>query len=94
MFIILLTYTHGIELIQQNLEAHRQFLDKYYQAGKFICSGAQHPRTGGVIICRAGNKKEVETIIAEDPFNIHDAASYEIIEFEASKYVPELLNFI
>lgn len=94
MFIILLTYTHGVEPILTHLEAHRSFLDKYYNLGKFICSGAQIPRTGGVIFCRATDKNEVERIINEDPFHIHQAASYQIIEFEASKYAPDFKNFI
>jgi uncharacterized protein YciI len=94
MFVILLTYIHGIDPILTHLDAHRKFLDKYYEAGKFICSGAQKPRNGGVIICCAPNKAEVEEIIKEDPFNINEAASYQIIEFEASKFAPVFANFV
>jgi len=94
MFIILLTYNNGIEPVFLHLDAHCTFLDKYYQAGKFICSGAQNPRTGGVIICCADSKTQVEEIIQEDPFCIHDVDSYQIIEFEAKKYIPEIQNYI
>ncbi len=93
MFIVLLTYTHGLDPILEHLEAHRTFLDKYYETGNFICSGAQNPRTGGVILCRATNKAQVEEIIKEDPFNITGAASYKIIDFEASKLCVRVRAF-
>ena len=88
MFLILLKYSFGLDIINQHVEAHRVFLDKYYRLNKFICSGAQKPRTGGVILCKATSKQEVESIIAEDPFYVNHAAEYEIIEFEVSKYTP------
>jgi len=94
MFLILLTYTYCLEKIEEHLTEHRVFLDKYYARNKFICSGAQNPRTGGVILCKAENRKEVECIILEDPFNIHDAATYEIIEFNPSKFASGFELFI
>ena len=94
MFIIQLTYTHGLDKIQKYLPDHRIFLDKYYSLNTFICSGAQEPRTGGIILCNASNRKEVELIITEDPFHIHQAASYQIIEFNPSKFAPEFESFI
>ena len=94
MYIILLTYTHGLEKIEKHLTEHRIFLDKYYALNKFICSGAQNPRTGGVILCKADSKAEVERIVSEDPFNIHGAASYDIIEFCASKFAPAFEPFV
>lgn len=94
MFILMLTYLRGIDPVLQHLEAHRLFLDKYYETGNFICSGAQKPRTGGVIICKAESRARVEEIIREDPFLIHQAASYQIIEFEATKHIPEITDWI
>jgi len=88
MYIILLSYTHGLKKIEEHLVEHRVFLDKYYGLNKFICSGAQNPRTGGVIFCKGDSKTEVEHIVSEDPFNIHGAATYEIIEFNPTKFAP------
>ncbi|MCE1188502.1 MAG: YciI family protein [Ignavibacteria bacterium] len=90
MFVLLLTYSFGLDPVNQHLVEHRAFLDKYYSKGNFICSGARIPRTGGVIICKAKSKTEVEQIISEDPFFINNAVEYEIIEFEASKFAIEL----
>lgn len=94
MYIIVLTYTHGLEKIDEHLVEHRLFLDKYYALNKFICSGAQIPRTGGVILCNADSKEEVKRIVTEDPFNIYGAASYEIIEFSPTKFAPAFETFI
>ncbi|MHB9141661.1 MAG: YciI family protein [Paludibacter sp.] len=94
MYLIILTYTQGLEKIDEHLVEHRTFLDKYCSRDKFICSGAQNPRTGGIILCNADSKAEVESIIREDPFHIYDAASYEIIEFSPTKYANAFKVFI
>jgi len=94
MFIILLNYTGTLEEIDALVPAHRMFLNKYYILNKFICSGAQIPRTGGVILCNAASKDEVKQIIAEDPFHIHSVAKYNIIEFTPSKYAGAFEPFI
>lgn len=94
MFLILLKYDTDLRKIDENLLAHRAYLDKYYALNKFICSGAQVPRTGGVILCNAESKEEVMKIIAEDPFHIHQAAEYSIIEFSPTKYAKGFESFI
>jgi len=68
MFVLSLMYVKPIQEIEKCLEEHIKFLDKYYTLGNFICSGRKNPRVGGVIICRAKDKMEVEKIIQEDPF--------------------------
>lgn len=86
MFILSLMYVKPIQEIEKCLEEHIKFLDKYYTLGNFICSGRKNPRVGGVIICRAKDKMEVEKIIQEDPFYKKELAEYEIIEFLPTKY--------
>jgi len=60
MYIIILSYTNGLRRIERYLAEHRAFLDKYYALNKFVCSGAQKPRNGGIIICNASNREEVK----------------------------------
>lgn len=84
MIIVNITYKCELKEIEMNLEEHRNFLDKYYKLNKFICSGRKNPRVGGIILCNT-SKKECESIIEEDPFYNKNLASYELIEFEASK---------
>lgn len=94
MFIIKLTYIKPLPEVNQALEAHIKYLDKFYGLNKFICSGRRNPRTGGIILCNADNIDEVETIINEDPFHIQHIADYEIIEFLPTKYADGFEQFI
>ncbi|EQK39538.1 YCII-related domain protein [[Clostridium] bifermentans ATCC 19299] len=91
MVIVNITYTVELDKIEQKLEEHIEFLNKYYANNKFICSGRKNPRTGGVILCNA-YKEEASEIIKEDPFYINKLGNYEIIEFEASKINKELIT--
>ena len=94
MFIISLKYVKPIQEVEKCLEDHIKFLEKYYASGNFICSGRKNPRTGGVIICRAKDKMEVEKIIQEDPFYREELAEYEVIEFLPTKYAEGFERFI
>ena len=89
MYVIILTYQKDLSEVEKHLEAHRAYLDRYYTSGHFIASGAQVPRKGGVILCKAGSKEEILDIIAQDPFHEHRIASYQIIEFVPTKYSEE-----
>ena len=84
LFIINLTYKKDIAAIDELMKVHVTYLRKYYKLNKFIVSGRQVPRKGGIILCYAGSVKEVESIVEEDPFVQQGAATYKIITFNAS----------
>ena len=86
MYIIILTYQKDLSEVEKHLEAHRAYLDRYYASGHFVASGAQVPRKGGVILCKAGSKEEILDIIAQDPFHEHRIAAYQIIKFTPTKF--------
>ena len=86
MYIVSLNYIKEVSEVEKHLEEHIKFLEKYYEMGKFICSGRKNPRTGGVILLNAESLSEVEKIILEDPFNTNEIAEYEITEFFPTKY--------
>jgi uncharacterized protein YciI len=90
MYILILKYKSGLNEIDDALPAHVEYLNKYYALGKFICSGAQNPRVGGVIVCTAKDRAAVDNIIAEDPFYVKKLADYEVIEFLPTMYADEL----
>jgi len=85
MFIINLTYTSDLALVDQFLDAHICFLNEYYATGVFQASGKKVPRTGGVIFATIESKKALQDIIAKDPFYKNNLARYEVIEFLPSK---------
>ncbi|ANF51568.1 GTP cyclohydrolase [Chryseobacterium glaciei] len=94
MFIISLTYKASIDKVESLIIDHNLFLQKYYNTGQFITSGRKEPRTGGIILANANSKSEVEQIIEEDPFYIHQIADYNIIEFIPSRYNNNFKFFI
>ncbi|GAA0124790.1 YciI family protein [Clostridium sp. CTA-19] len=94
MFILNLTYNKDINEVEKYLSSHISFLDKYYKAEKFICSGRKNPRTGGIILCNAKSITEVDAILTEDPFYKEKIANYEVIEFLPNKYADNFKCFI
>ncbi|GAE01087.1 YCII-like protein [Clostridium botulinum B str. Osaka05] len=94
MFIVNLKYIKPITEVEKYLPNHILFLDKYYKAEKFICSGRKNPRTGGIIICNVEDINELNYILSEDPFYKEKIASYEIIEFIPTKYASNFKCFI
>lgn len=94
MFIAILTYKKPIEEVDRFLQAHREYLSKHYASGDFIASGPQTPRIGGVIMIKSDNRALVDSIIAQDPFNINGIADYRIVEFTPTMFVESSLSDI
>ena len=94
MFIVSLTYKKGISEVEKFMEAHIQFLDKYYLDKKFIFSGRKNPRTGGVILVRNMKKQTLADIIQQDPFYQNEIADYDITEVIPTKYDEYFVSFI
>ena len=61
MFIANLKYKKSIEEVNKVLEAHLEYLDKYFEKGKFICTVKNSfPELGGVILFDSNNLEEAE----------------------------------
>ncbi|MGO0060646.1 YciI family protein [Brevibacillus fluminis] len=94
MFFVVLTYQKPIEEVEKHLEEHICFLDAQYAAKKFIFSGRRNPRVGGVILVNSTSREEVLRILQDDPFQKHEIAAYELIEFTPSKYDERFASFL
>jgi len=92
MFIVSLTYVCCLEEVDKILPEHIEYLKNQYEKGNFIASGRKIPRTGGIILSKVDNIKELEKVINQDPFKINNVAKYEIQEFVASMTSNEFLN--
>ena len=93
MFIVSLSYIKPLSEIEPHLPAHIDYLDRHYAAGTFLLSGRKEPRTGGVIIMRAGNRAQAEAVIAEDPFYQAGLAEYQITQFIPTKTAADLAAY-
>jgi uncharacterized protein YciI len=67
---------------------HMKWLNEQYVAGRFVVSGRQIPRTGGVIMARGDDREEIEAIAAADPFVTGGVATCDVIQFRASQSAP------
>lgn len=92
MFIFKVIYKKPLAEVEKFLQAHRDFLDVYYRKGKFVASGPQDPRNGGIILCNTNDADEALRIYQEDPFYINGIAEYELTHFHSTKHSVE--NFI
>ena len=80
MFIISLTYTAPIDVLDRHLPDHRAWLDRGIADGWLLLAGRREPRTGGILLAR-GVRESIEKKAATDPFVMNGAASFELIEF-------------
>jgi uncharacterized protein YciI len=94
MFVILLKYIKPIEMVDQYLVEHRDFLEKGYQQNYFVVSGPRNPREGGVIISQLKDRVQLESILKQDPFSLHGIAEYEVIEFNPVKFHKDFARYI
>ncbi len=90
MYIISLTYKVSLETIDSYLDAHIEYLNEQYDLENFQASGRKIPRTGGIILSKISNKKELLKILDKDPFKINGLAEYELTEFIPNKTCNEL----
>jgi uncharacterized protein YciI len=65
-------------------------LKEQYAAGRFLVSGRKIPRDGGIILALAGSRRELESIVQQDPFVSKGLADYRIIEFRMSQRAPSI----
>lgn len=90
MFVIELTYTADLAAIDAQMPAHMAFLRTHYDAGRFLASGRQVPRTGGIILAVGSSRDEIEAIARADPFCVHGLATFRVIEFRVSQRAADL----
>jgi len=90
MFIIELSYKVDLAEIDRHMAAHVAFLKKYYASGNFLVSGRKIPRDGGIIIAVGKSRRQIQTIIEEDPFYARHLADFRIIEFRASQRAEDI----
>jgi uncharacterized protein YciI len=87
MFIVTLTYLKPVEEIDPLLPGHMAWLEKGYADGQFVASGRRIPRLGGVILARSGDEKRLMDTLAADPFAIHGAARFDVVELAVTTAV-------
>jgi len=88
VFVLLLTYVRPLPEVDALMREHMAWLQEGYAAGRFLVSGRQIPRTGGVILARGDDRYEIEALAATDPFVRGGVATCEVVQFRASQTAP------
>lgn len=94
MFVINLNYLKPLEIVDQYLVEHRNYLEQGYQKNYFIASGPKNPRTGGIILSQLTDRNLLENIIKDDPFYKNHIASFDITEFSPVKFHEKFNYFV
>lgn len=92
MFIISITYTKSLDIVDTFLEEHKQFLEEQYKQDHFIANGSKIPRTGSMILSKMNSLDELMAILELDPFKKANLATYEVQEFVPSMTSSEFEN--
>lgn len=94
LFVVVLRYVVAGEQVDVHRPAHVEFLEKHYKNKTFFVSGAQTPRTGGIIFAQSDSRTTLEKILHQDPFYTQGLAEYQIFEFSAVRLLPEFKEFL
>lgn len=87
MFVISLTYTASLELLDKYRPDHRNWLDQAIAEGWLLLAGPREPREGGILLAR-GTRAELQEKAATDPYFINGLSTFELIEFTPVKVAP------
>ncbi|MFE2756729.1 YciI family protein [Actinosynnema sp. NPDC059335] len=90
MYVVLLEYIAPLDEVDYALPDHVEWLKKQYEAGNFLVSGRQVPRSGAVIIARPMSRGKLDALLATDPFVIRKLVKCQVVEFQATRTAPEL----
>ncbi|MDA0183877.1 YciI family protein [Solirubrobacter phytolaccae] len=82
---LILSYVKPVEEVDAHMRDHMRWLNEGYADGRFVVSGRQVPRTGGVILARGDDREEIEAFAAQDPFVASGVATVQVIQFRASQ---------
>lgn len=94
LFLLISRYVKPLDEVDRLLPEHRAFLEEHYAAGRFIVSGRRNPPEGGVILARGENRREMEMLLATDPFVRDGVSEYEILEFTPTKHASAFGLFL
>lgn len=93
-FLVEITYTAPLKVIDAVLPLHRAFLQAGYERGLLLCSGPTQPRTGGVALARAESEGVLREYFAADPYQQQGVATYRFVEFNPVKFQLLLQGWI
>lgn len=79
LFIVTLTYRRPASDLDAQLDAHRRWLATHTRSGHIITAGPLEPKTGGLIVAACETRAELDALLADDPFVIHQLVDVHVL---------------
>ena len=93
MLVVDINYKKPLPVVEEHLEAHRNYLQECYDQNLLLASGPKSPRVGGFILANLG-REAMQKLIEKDPFYLNDIAEYRITEFDPVKTSKEFKKLL
>jgi uncharacterized protein YciI len=84
-FLVEATYCAPIEHVREAYPRHRNWLQRGYDLGLFLCSGPKLPPTGGYLVARAQSVETLKTMFEAEPLNREGLATFTFNDFHPFK---------
>lgn len=81
MFLVDITFKRTEDINAELTQAHRHYLQAFYDQQILLFGGRKVPRTGGIILSQGIEKSQLHGLMDKDPLIAQGYASYTIIEF-------------
>ncbi|MDM4764753.1 YciI family protein [Pelomonas sp. SE-A7] len=94
MFLVDLTFVKPLELVDLQVQAHREYLQGFYERGDLLLGGRKQPRTGGIILSRQATLEDVKAVFDADPMVAGGLAEYAVTEFLPVMKAKALENLV
>jgi uncharacterized protein YciI len=76
------------------IAAHRAFLQRGYDQGRFLLSGPTIPPAGGILIARAESLDELNAYLADEPYCKAKVMRFaRMVEFDLVQHQPVLSDW-
>lgn len=78
LFIVTLNNRRSPDDIAAQQTGHRDWLIANTRAGRIVLAGPLEPRTGGLIMAHCVDRAELDLMMADDPFVIHELVDVQV----------------
>lgn len=86
MFVLISRFQRPLDEINRSFTLHSAWVQRQYEAGRFLVSGRRDPAIGGIVVARASSEQELREVLTTDPYQQRGLAEYEIFAFEAADF--------
>ncbi len=86
MFVLISRFQKPLEEVNRSFVEHSAWVQRQYEAGRFLVSGRRDPAIGGIVVARASSEQELRELLTADPYQQRGLAEYEIFAFEATEF--------